>query len=526
MKQALHIFKKDAHRFWPEIGACLAFAGAFVCIGSYLWTGRQDAQSTTLAILAGLVGVSIPISWLILITRVIHGERLVGDTQFWITRPYVWNSLLTAKLLFLVVFLYLPFFVAQLSMLAEAGFAPLRYVPGVLFNFLLLTGICVLPLAALATVTSSFARLTLTLLGIFLAIVALLTASAFLDSNSAVLLSGAASVWLSFATLTLVFSAGIVLQYALRRVWLARGVLLALPVMLIAVSFWASKYDKARMDVVYQAAQGLVPIQLAYSPDPKSTETESLPAGPRVRIPVGIRLIESGVAEGYAVIPEAVRAEFTASDGFHWDSGWGGGDGYKFLSGESHFTAHFSMPIWVFSRYQSVPLNVRLSFAITKAQAGRVTSVPMSMERFQVPEFGNCSGQSGWTPQSNSSIGIHCISALSQPQLTYISTYWSDGQCSGEPTAAMNGVLGTAWVGSLDPPLAQPGISPVVELQTSLSNSQIVNTPGGKQRYLCAGTPVTFTQYTRVQRMKTSIDIQGFVLPKMTMQGNMISVSQ
>jgi hypothetical protein len=301
--------------------------------------------------------------------------------------------------------------------------------------------------------------------------------------------------------------------------------LIALLVLLNAVNFFASKYDQAQMDRVYQPTQGAAPIQLVYSPDLRVTGTSSFPATAHVMIPISINLKESGVADGYAIIPDAVRAEITSPDGFHWDSGWQGDQGYKFLSGDSYFTPTFSMPLPIFRRYQSAPLNVHLSFAITEVQAGRSTTIPLSIERFPVPEFGNCSGQTEWAPMFGQVTGIHCVSALRQPPLTYISTRWSDGPCSGSPVGPDSGVVGTGWAGSLDGEAAQLGISPVVELHFKLSNSEVANTPGDKPRYLCPGTPITFAQYNRVRRTQTSIDIPGFLLPKMGIQGNMVTVT-
>ncbi len=76
--------------------------------------------------------------------------------QFWLTRPYDWRKFLAAKLLFVAVFVGLPFFAAQMLLLAQAGFNPFAYIPGLLFNLLLVTGGLIVPLMAVSTVTSGF----------------------------------------------------------------------------------------------------------------------------------------------------------------------------------------------------------------------------------------------------------------------------------------------------------------------------------------------------------------------------------
>jgi len=416
-------------------------------------------------------------------------------------------------------------FIAQCLLLIEAGFPPQLHLAGLLFNFLRLTAILVLPLIAIATVTSSFARMTLTLLGIFIAFIALAAFAAFLSNNQPSTPSSQVGGRICLAIAFMGFAAAIVLQYAMRRVWLARGVLLALPVLMLATLYCASKYDQAQVDRNYAVTQGAAPLHLAYDPDPHSTSTSSVQGSARAMIPVDFRLAETGVGEGYAAIPDAIRARITAPDGSHWESSWQTMGGYDFLPGESHFTPSFSIPMALYNRFRSKPLNVHLDFAVTQVQAGRTTTLALPQQRFSVPDFGVCSGQTGWAQLWGQMTGIHCVSAVYEPPLTYVSTHWSDAACSasqgGDPE-----ILGTAWVGSLDHEPAQIGISPVVEANVMLSNSEILNTPGGKPRYLCPGTPITFTRYNAIGSTQVSLDIQGFTLPELKVEGNQFSITQ
>lgn len=528
MKQTLHIFLKDARRFWAEIFVSVAVTAGLIGICIVLHGSSQDVHDVhiqIMATLAALLMVLVPTGWWVLITRIIHAERLVGDTQFWITRPYVWNKLLSAKLLFLLAFLYLPFFIAQCVILAVAGFAPQLYIPGLLYNLLLLTGSIILPLTAIASVTSSFARMTLTLLGIFLTFIALFALPAIYIATADGGVTSHLGGHICLALALVVCSAAIVLQYVTRNVWISRGILFALPVLLLATTFFASKYDQAQVNRNYPVTQTAAPFQLKFSPPLRSFETYNFPPSAHAKVPIKIHLAESGVAEGYAILTGAVRVQIQAPDGSHWESEWQGGDGYRFLPGEENFSPGFWMPMEVYNKFQSMPLSVHLSLAMTQAQAGKVNTVAMSLGRFSIPEFGVCSPLS-WNPEVGQSVGIRCDAPLRDPPLTFISTRWSDGPCSSTPPAPGSGILGTGWAGSLDRDPAQLSISPVVDLPVNLSNSEIVNTPGGKPRFLCPDTPITFTQYNRIARMQTSVDIQGFHLPKISAQGNMLTITQ
>ena len=85
MKQALHIFVKDVRLYWIEILATLAVTTLFVWLYPAGWRGSSTI--TVWPWVPAFVTGLLPVSWLVLITRVIHAESLVGERQFWITRP-------------------------------------------------------------------------------------------------------------------------------------------------------------------------------------------------------------------------------------------------------------------------------------------------------------------------------------------------------------------------------------------------------------------------------------------------------
>jgi hypothetical protein len=235
---------------------------------------------------------------------------------------------------------------------------------------------------------------------------------------------------------------------------------------------------------------------------------------------------ESGVADGFVVIPDAIRAEITSPDGSHWSSDWEMVGFYKFLPGEVYFSPKFTMPLAIYNKYRSVPLKVHLTFAITQAQADNVTTISMPAVRFVVPDFGICSPQTGWAPEFGRITGINCVSPMAKPQLTYVSTHWSNAPCPATQ-AAYPDVLGDAWVGSLNPEPAEFGISPVVSDSVQISNGDFNQTEGkARLRYLCPGTPIVFTKYRSVRRLQMTVDATDFHLPRVTIVGNQVTVTQ
>jgi ABC-type transport system involved in multi-copper enzyme maturation permease subunit len=119
MKQIFNIFRKDLRRFWREIAVSLALLVMYSWNDARGWAGEGNVGYAGIGalisyqFLSGLVVVLLPIAWAFLIVRVIQGEALVGDRQFWITRPYEWKKLLAAKVLFVAFTINVPLLIGM-----------------------------------------------------------------------------------------------------------------------------------------------------------------------------------------------------------------------------------------------------------------------------------------------------------------------------------------------------------------------------------------------------------------------------
>jgi hypothetical protein len=155
MRQALHIFKKDVRYLRLEIGIVLALAL------SLTWTERHPGQwlAETLFTLAACA----------LIARLVHEEAIPGDNQFWVTRPYRWESLLGAKLAFIVLFVSVPLLLEQFFLAKYLGFSPSTFWPGLLWCQALILLCVIVPTTAMAALTpgiTSFISFALVLMGL------------------------------------------------------------------------------------------------------------------------------------------------------------------------------------------------------------------------------------------------------------------------------------------------------------------------------------------------------------------------
>jgi hypothetical protein len=521
MKQVLHIFTKDVRRFWPEISISLALTAGYALLAPLQWKTMIDFANPSLHLLPGLLSLLVPVSWWVLIARVIHEERLVGDTQFWITRPYEWKRLLGSKVLFLLAFLCLPLFLAQSLMLAEAGFQPLALLHGLLYSLFLCAVIIVLPLAAFAVITANFARMTLAMLGVLLAVAVGVTVAMlrFFPNGAGMPFP------LRDGINILIYMAGVAiaipLAYALRKPWLSRLLLIAVPILAGSICLFASHFDRAQVEHRYPATHDAAPIQLGYVSGVGFNSYSASSTFRRPLVPLTITLAEWGVAQDKAILPDGVRAELTGPDGSHWESEWNPLEGFRFLPGYARFSTGVMIPVEVYNKFHSKPVHVRLTFAVSEAKLMRESVVALSQDNFAVPDFGECAAQALWG-FSDRFRDIHCLSPLRQPALTYIATHWSSESCPAGNSGAEDGPVGDSWVGSVKRAAADFNISPVAEQSISFSNNTGYRS---EPRFLCPGTPIHFRQYGLERRTQASLDIPGFQLPEATVVGNVLTLT-
>jgi hypothetical protein len=544
MKQTLHIFRKDTRQFWPEVLLSLAITAALVCIYPLRWlalpaTDALGSPSMNAAVLGTMLAGLVVVSWAMLIARIVHAESLVGDRQFWVTRPYEWKSLLAAKLIFIAVYLYLPLVIAQWLLLYLAGLNSVSTIPGLLFDLLLITGFVVLPLLAIATVTENFFRMAFALLGaVLLGVVALVAITVQGYSN------GYNNIWnrllllvldnlaapahsltsighhkqLLFALLfATVCGTVVLLQYARRQTKVCRMVLLALPIAIAISGVVQAHYalnGQAQIDHDYpKLSADAAPIQLAYGVDDKhqivvfrgKNNSGALIADARIPLHV------SEIAEGTALIVDHSIVTLEAADGFRWSTEGSIPALRKYdLPGSRVRDEYdmpqvfFEMPYALYERIKTGPLTVGIMLALTQLQETNSVRATLPTHDVAVPGFGICEVETvGYGT-------LQCRSALRDPQLTNVSAGWSKTPCAvPEDELLLN--HGIQWPGQLDREPAEFGIVPIQFAEVTYDWAY--RNPEFWKGHLCMGAPITFTQYKYKGRSQVNLTISNFYFP-------------
>ena len=234
MKQALHIFGKDARRLWaPIVVVAVLFAMQTVIVpGS---AGFNWDNWSPLLIIVACWGLG---------ASAVHEDAPAQESPFWLTRPYDRGSLVLAKVMFVLAFVIAPLVISGIVLELRTGVDVVAHA-GTLALLCLMQGtLLILPALALGAVTwnlKSFAA------GIGLVVIAENVATEFLPMADRQTIPDAPD--LSVLPMVVVAIAVVAIQYRARRTrW--SDALIALGVIAASVL--------SPMDSVRQASMNMV----------------------------------------------------------------------------------------------------------------------------------------------------------------------------------------------------------------------------------------------------------------------------
>ncbi len=379
MIQALHIFRKDVRRFRYELAVTAALTAAFawshVAAGAH-W--QPDVSRPVM--LAYLTSVLLTLDWWFLISQLVQEESLAGDRQFWITRPYRWRHLLVAKLLFVLAFVNLPLFVAQLTILAAAGYQPWAGIGSLLWMQLAVAVILLAPAFALATITRSLAHFSISILCL---IAASYVTLAVLQSGG-IDVSGAA--WPSQTTAALAAFAGGALmvfwQYTHRRTKtsIVAGLGTLSVTCFLYVGLPTVAQDAIRSAGFYHPEEPAISI----SPAPGMTPSYGQSSTPGF-VDIVLPVIVHKVPEGLVAWPRTTNVTIAEPSGPRWSSGKARTWTSPFQPAAGPATqsfSHVTVPREFYAQIQGTPVtmhvavDLNLGTRITKLLPGRRTPIP------------------------------------------------------------------------------------------------------------------------------------------------------
>lgn len=313
MGQTLHILRKDIRRFRYELCVVIGLTAVFA------WSQAaadlpDQSQLGRAAMLGGIAAFFMLCGWWFLIAQLIHEESPAGDRQFWVTRPYRRRELLAAKLIFIALFVNLPWFAAQVAILTAGGYSPSGGIPQLLWMQFGVAAFIIVPAIALATVTRNLAQFILTILCGLIAWYMFLVL---------VMPASIKNRWTGEDVALLVIYAGAAI--VVRRQFSRRSTTASIGAGLCTLLLAAAANYGLPLPV-----QNAMQSSVLRKPEPKGVSV-FIPAVPAVSydhypatgsLGIQIPFAFTGIPTGEVARPEMLKVEIDGESGLNWSSGW------------------------------------------------------------------------------------------------------------------------------------------------------------------------------------------------------------
>jgi len=508
MIQFLHVFKKDVRHHWPEILISLALLGLYTHHELRPWQTPSEYASISPFFFA-LSGRYIPfflvLSWIFLILRVVQSETLVGDRQWWATKPYIWWQLLLSKLFFFFVIIWVPLFHVQLLLLHHAGFSVLGNLDRLFLMQFTLPLLLLVFSFALASLTKNLAQ---ALLGVGIVIVVIIVGlwfdslSGHMTGDSSPLMDGLESL-LVFASIALVP----VWQFARRRTWASRITIAASvgAATVLSVIPFGSHVEQTYPLLAAKDS----PVQFAVPSVPESQENLSgfpdLTQETRLFVPVNV----SGVATGSVVLVDGMKITVDSFDDSHWTRGWV--SEYQQLWPETQRqNPSYEIKRKEYEKIKAKPLNLHIQLALSEFQEVDGRTVVLPATTFHDGDLGTCHlATRGYQV-------LECHKPFHYPG--YVGRFDAPNSPCGSVrrfpnSSPVNLDVGYAWSPLTDETFPDPGLNPIVEYQVTFNPILGIPEVGSaapveySMATLCAGAEIRLARPVLKRRFRIQLEL-------------------
>ncbi len=471
MKQALHILRKDLRHQRIDLVLYLGFVALLGFLIPIEWDGHQSSN-VMMPWLVGLVKMALPVTWLVIIARLVHAEALSGDRQFWTTRPYRWTSLLTAKLLFLLLCIALPYLAMQCALVLYGGLSPLN--GGLLVDAGMHLLIVWIPMFLLAAVTATLVAAFFTTLAT--AIVWLATLAILIGSQGP-LADAPFTRPLLAVIFAAIYFALLISLYKQRNVLQTRILVGSAALIFILLIVFVSKVSPASL--------GTLLLNLRYHPNSSRYRLVYDPSTPHTakgQGSSGLRYVSLPIQlEG---LPSGNRLHGTVVQ-FHLDA-----VGYKYASPWRPASLGLSglrlmVPETVLEHAGRADTHLTVQLAADEITPGETRTTEIQ-GHFTIPGGGSCTASDPTYKSRSASTAIVCRFAYAVPQPVEIQAHMQPGCAVATP-----------------PPIRVP----VYEGGPSMD--PLTHWPIGPRGGAgpCSVQSLTTTVYRTVNRFRTSVDI-------------------
>jgi|HubBroStandDraft_6_1064221.scaffolds.fasta_scaffold58870_2 hypothetical protein len=513
MDQILHIFKKDTRRHWPEIVISLALLALFARHELNPWQNSREFGSFSsffLSFWGRYITAALVLFWAFLIIRVIQGEPLVGDRQWWVTKPYEWWNLFLAKLLFFLIFICLPLFHVQIFLLHIFNFPILGNLRHLFLMQLALFFDLFVLAALLASLTKSFGQALLTVAALLVAGIGLAWLATTFPSSDDV---SRPPVIVDYFQDCLVWGSLLavpVLQFARRKRWTSLGVLAgALAVnVLLGVVVPKTKTMETEYPVA-ELPQAPVKIEIRPIPEIAGRINANGWSGAIPNVYLNIPISVSGVAPTSMVMVDLVKLTTDSPQDSRWSRGWK----YQHVElwpEDQLKSLSYEVSRKEYEKVKTVPMNIHLELALSEYQETDARLLIIPGDKFVDPTLGICRlspRQSEW---------LECLNTFNEPGFM-ASLDPQRFPCLKEENngAVSEGAVSHAWQFQNSSGFPDIGYSPIVDYTIWFRSASLLTDPEKKTQLrgtsvvLCPGTEIRLAKPVLRRKLRIKLDMHS-----------------
>ncbi len=365
MRNALWIFRKDLRHLWPHVLLALIITALI---------GWVEGFALGFSHLLNALWPLWLLAWLYLGVMLVQQERLPGDTQYWLTRPIAWRTVLCAKAMFVVLFAVLPVAAAESAALLANGISPLAHLLHAILPITALAAAAMLAIALLAAVTASLTQV--------LYVLPVMGFAVFLASER---------IGPYQATLILAIAAPILLlQYQRRATALSRCAFAAVVILLAALP--------PSSESATSSGSSAVRVSFDPSPRPRMRYSDIVfwPKHNQAGINLPIRV--DGIPEGTILVSEGVSATIE-SPALRSSAAWSPTGGItridplkeaSVLTAPGPFWEYVNLDAEAYQAIQDTPVHLRTRVSLTVLSNPRIAPLSRAGRTNHLPYDGIC----------------------------------------------------------------------------------------------------------------------------------------
>ena len=426
MSQILHIFRKDARHHWPEILLSWVLVSVYVWDQPRKWA-NQTINIRFIAMLLNILPALMVLSWAFLVARVVQSESLVGDRQFWITRPYERHKLFAAKLLAIVAFIHVPLFIGQIVLLKLGHFPVATSLTGLVEIHLLFVTIFLAGALAIAVVTSGIGQASLTLLILFLMILGIAGISSLVPNSSVSDdTDGVQAILYIGCCITVVL-----VQYIHRKTLLSRFIMLGTVVLIVLILVFAPYETFFRHTYPFPSKEHPLPAKFTFDRALTFAHEQRQPSKwVEDEISLELPLQVSDLGSESLVQIQAIRLDLELAGGKQWTSHWHSLSNVVYY-GRTRTWASISVETKFYDSIKNTPVKGSLSLGMRSFRLGAQSTITVAGDRTGLPGNAQC-------VDNLSENWLQCFSALRRPKPIFIMAELPNRDCRVSKEATAN----------------------------------------------------------------------------------------